>query len=148
METKNSELSLALHHARQSLEDDFNGDLAPVDQIMAVIYELADDYDFLGYGRSRIVFSYGNNHVVKVPISNDGFMDSGREARTSAMEDSFIPIADCHFIPWDEDFEVLLMERVTPIMGLGYSQLPDWVGYVDCAQVGYNSRGAMVAYDL
>lgn len=44
----------------------------------------------------------------------------------------------------------LKMEKVTPLL-VGHhpdSDLPDWVHWVDCAQVGYNDAGELIAYDL
>lgn len=49
-----------------------------------------------------------------------------------------------------EGMDVLVMEKVDihGVSHLGYKDMPDWVGSVDCAQVGYDRNGRLVAYDL
>jgi len=71
-----------------------------------------------------------------------------------------VPIAECHLLPDG----VLVMERVKSINNLnsdegadeltydekrarGYRR-PPWASNVDCEQIGYNSKGDLVAYDL
>jgi hypothetical protein len=32
---------------------------------------------------------------------------------------------------------------------VGYSpNMPDWIEFIDCQQVGYNSRGCLIAFDF
>jgi hypothetical protein len=71
-----------------------------------------------------------------------------------------VPIAECHLLPDG----VLMMERVKSINNLnadegadmlsheekrkfGYRR-PEWARHVDCEQIGYNTKGELVAYDL
>lgn len=103
-------------------------------------------------GRTRAVFDRGDGYMIKVPLNGEGFMANRSESLTSESGDNFIPIAKC----WQEDdtsldkegINVLIMEKVTPITKIDYKELPNWVGYVDCAQVGHTTDGRLVAYDL
>lgn len=109
----------------------------------------------IGYGRTRVVFEFDDENVVKIPFTGEGYMASGYEVKSSNYYkenpvDAYIPTADCRFETiaiGDSEIDVLVMERVTHAR-LGYKDLPDWVMSVDCGQVGYNSRGVLVAYDL
>lgn len=111
-----------------------------------------EKYGIPEVGRTRAVFDRGDGHVIKVPLNGEGFMANRSEALTSASDDTFIPVAKC----WQEErtefpgdtVSVLVMEKVTPIGKINYKELPDWVGYVDCAQVGHDRHGNLVAYDL
>lgn len=81
-------------------------------------------------------------------------------ARTAETRYGQVPIAECHLLPDG----VLMMERVRPVYNLnseegaeqiprdelaqlGY-QRPDWASHVDCEQIGYNTKGELVAFDL
>lgn len=94
-------------------------------------------------GRNRAVFDRGDGFVIKIAVSEDGLSDNLLEARHTAP---VIPLARCHFEMMG-DCEVLIMERVTVWLG-GRSALPDWVDWVDCAQVGHTVDGRLVAFDL
>jgi hypothetical protein len=104
-------------------------------------------------GRTRAVFDRGDGYVVKVPINGEGFSANDREVRTSEAEDPYTPVADCyHDTVYDaspKGVSILVMEKLT-FEGVprSYKDLPDWVGAVDCAQVGYNKKGELVAFDL
>lgn len=109
-------------------------------------------YGVAQVGRTRAVFDRGDGYMIKVPLNGEGFMANRSESLTSESGDPFIPIAKC----WQEDdnsipgegINVLVMEKVTPIGNVSYKDLPNWVGFVDCAQVGYDQSGKLVAYDL
>jgi hypothetical protein len=106
-------------------------------------------------GGKRAVFSVGEHWVLKVPLTWEGDIDNVNEARyyaqTVASEtDEFIPVANCrvhHSLP--SGVALLWMERVVPVtFKYGDPSCPDWVGWVDCGQVGYTADGHLVAYDL
>lgn len=111
-----------------------------------------EKYGVAQVGRTRAVFDRGDGYMVKVPLNGEGFMANRSESLTSASDDTFIPVAKC----WMEEdtsipggsIDILVMEKVTPIEEIDYKKLPDWVGFVDCAQVGHDSKGKLVAYDL
>lgn len=102
-------------------------------------------------GRTRAVFDRGDGYVIKVPINGEGYFSNSREVNGYQMEDPYIPVAEC----WHQDdysitpkgVPTLIMEKVEHCK-LDYRDMPDWVGSVDCAQVGYNKKGELVAYDL
>lgn len=105
-------------------------------------------------GRTRAVFDRGDGYMVKVAMNGEGLMANRSEILTHEEPDSYIPVAPCRMetdysvVP--EGMEVLVMEKVD-IKGashLSYKEMPDWVGSVDCGQVGYDSKGRLVAYDL
>ena len=93
-------------------------------------------------GRTRATFDRGDGTVVKIPFTGEGFASNAFEARHN---DPGISLAKCE-IGWHGDAGFLVMERVTPITD--YTDLPEWTGWVDCAQVGHTADGRLVAYDL
>lgn len=104
-------------------------------------------------GRTRAVFDRGDGYVIKVPINGEGFIANDREVKTAETENPYTPVAHCyHDTLYDvssEGVSVLVMEKLS-FEGVprSYKDLPDWVGAVDCAQVGYNKKGELVAFDL
>ncbi len=46
------------------------------------------------------------------------------------------------------DVGCLLMERLEVINGHGTPNLPYWVDFIDCGQVGYDKKGRLKAYDF
>lgn len=116
------------------------------------IKKFTREYGTPEVGRTRAVFDRGDGYMIKVPLNGEGFMANRSESLTSEAGDDFIPIAKC----WQEDdksipdgeINVLIMEKVTPITTIDYKALPNWVGFVDCAQVGHTKDGKLVAYDL
>lgn len=102
----------------------------------------------IGEGRNRIVYvSECGNYVFKVPINKDGEFNNWCEhVRFNEYKEKWYPLARCHGIP--ESF-ILIMEYVDAdyILHVPVNERPDWVGFVDCAQVGYNKAGELVAYD-
>lgn len=104
-------------------------------------------------GRTRHVLMYEDT-VVKVALDEEGCDANDFEASYSEEhgKDGYIPIADSRIEVWKtpsgRQVAVLVMERVTPYFSASYSEMPDWVGYVDCAQVGHDREGRLVAYDL
>jgi hypothetical protein len=60
-----------------------------------------------------------------------------------------IPVAPCRFEDINEELSVLVMDRVTPVIGaFSDKSMPWWVSFVDCGQVGHLPNGELVAYDL
>lgn len=103
-------------------------------------------------GRTRHVLMY-EDMVVKVALDEEGCDANDFEASYSEEhgKDGYIPIADSRIEVWNtpsgRQVAVLVMERVTPHHA-AYSEMPEWVGSVDCAQVGHDREGRLVAYDL
>jgi hypothetical protein len=98
-------------------------------------------------GRTRAVWVLNEHEVVKIAFNGEGLMASGNEVSASNQEDRYIPVASSRWEVMD-GVDVQVMEKVKPLLGLSYKEMPDWVGYVDGAQVGYNKSGELVAYDL
>lgn len=102
------------------------------------------DWTFIGQGRTRAVFLLpGGRYVVKIPVDEMGYHDNWSEAR-QAKRDGWLykhQVARCRLMKngW------LVMEYVKPATG---EELPDWVGSVDCGQVGWTRDGRLVAYDF
>lgn len=99
--------------------------------------------------RTRVVFlDKDNNQVIKIPLTSEGEMSNYREAKySSSTEETYIKVASCSMVK-DGEVEVLHMEHVVIEPNPYGENMPDWVKSVDCGQVGYNSKGELVAYDL
>lgn len=119
-------------------------------------------------GTTRVAYVDGDK-VLKVPINKDGVnanqLEHAVANRTGHSDRRYskyleIPMAMCFL-----DNQVLIMEKVIPVMDLGevhppfydceetpclevHEKYPDWVWKIDHAQVGYNTSGELVAYDL
>lgn len=105
----------------------------------------------ISYGRNRIVLLMGP-YVIKFPINWNGHADNDWEGSISNPDESEpdynpdnVQYARTR-LAYFEQTPIVFMEQVTPTAE-SYDVLPDWVGYVDCAQVGYNRKGKLVAYD-
>lgn len=100
----------------------------------------------LGEGRHRRGYlTKSGRYVLKVPIHPLGELANRLEA-DDYKNDNFLGkeyLARCKIVIID-NIECLLMDRVT---SAGEEELPDWTGFVDCGQVGYNCHGKLVAYD-
>jgi hypothetical protein len=124
----------------------------------AIQFYLDSGDEILGYGRTRICFANGKDRVIKIPFTCEGYKASSNEVITYGnfqkrsdddwtITSDWIPTAECRFfqIPCS-NVPLLSMERVErPRFG---EPRPEWVDCVDCGQVGYNSKGELVAYDL
>lgn len=115
-------------------------------KVRKLIKQLTHEHGTPLIGRTRAVFDMGNGYMMKVPFNDEGEYANGNEVRASAADDPAIPIAEC-FYNKVGDVDVIMMEKVDRIT-VDYSRMPDWVGYVDCGQVGLNRQGKLVAYDL
>jgi hypothetical protein len=114
-----------------------------------ILEDLADKYGNPSVGRTRAVFDMGDGNVIKVPLNQEGAAASRNEYHSYNMDDPFIPVAKCDFYEEYERVPLLIMEKVDTNVPDRYGKdKPDWVSYVDGAQVGYNSKGELVAYDL
>lgn len=114
------------------------------------------NWKYLGSGRHRVVWLLPSGYVIKIPSDGYGEAANIREANYKKNIVCNIArrifrnqwkVARCRLIP---DTFVLVMEFVTCYSDLDitYEQLPKWAKEVDCSQVGYNSRGELVAYDF
>ena len=105
-------------------------------------------------GRNRIVF-ISDKYVVKLPWTNAGVADNDWEGSVSNIPDA--PYNDYQVIyartrlHYEANIPVLFMERVeymnTDDIKAKFGREPEWVGYVDCGQVGLSRTGKLVAYD-
>lgn len=104
-------------------------------------------------GRTRCTFMFGR-YVVKLPITHAGVGDNDWEgsvsngpdqneeehvqyARTRMHYEDSIPVLFMEYVEWARTAEI--------VARLGHE--PDWVGCVDCGQVGFNRAGKLVAFD-
>lgn len=102
--------------------------------------------------RTRNVFIY-QKVVVKLPIDSLGFMANDWEGSISNTPESFnhpyyVQYPRTRLYYW-KGIPILWMEKVeiADWTDKSYSDFPDWVGSVDCGQVGYTRKGRLVAYD-
>lgn len=110
-------------------------------ELKEILAFFQNKFPSIGQGRNRIVFGISENYVAKIPINEKGVFDNGYERRCFKRGHVAYPYARCRMLG---DF-VLIMERLN--LKVNKEDLPDWVKYVDCAQVGWNSRGKLKIYD-
>lgn len=94
---------------------------------------------WLGHGRHRAAFLSNGGNVIKVPMCGNGVSDNAFEAAEFKRNPKYK--ARCRRAGL-----LLVMEFVKQHSCLAYD-LPKWTHYIDCQQVGYNSKGTLVAYD-
>ena len=108
---------------------------------------------YIGKGLGREVFdSRSKYNVWKLPYArsfHDGDEENFREYN------SFISglyqyegrnyLARCRLINTSDNRNVLVMEKVE--YAEYQNNMPFWVNFVDCQQVGFNFKGQLVAYD-
>lgn len=101
----------------------------------------------IAQGRHRRVFE-SKHCVVKLPISLEGNSANLHEAYTFKTNPNYI-YARCRLIRIG-DLYVLFMEKVRTRFNPydKNEKFPDWVDSIDCGQVGFNSKGKLVAYDF
>ena len=127
----------------------FRDDHLPVrERFAAVAADLSMTYPY-EVGRTRIVFHVTASEVVKVPRTEEGMLASSGEAHWSEKngKTGYIPVADTR-IDFIDDVPVLRMEKIRHPTKAERRAFPDWTGSVDCAQVGYDRHGVLVAFDL
>lgn len=126
----------------------------------ALQYFIDSSAEFIGCGTTRICFADGPDRVVKIAYSDHGAFASLREIENYKNfthlpeyerfdpEVDYIPTAACRYLNLGfSHIKLLTMERIWEFPK-AYDDLPRWVNWVDCGQVGYNSVGELVAYDL
>lgn len=100
----------------------------------------ANGYTIAGTGSKRAAYlSPCKKHVIKVPINHIGIMENYLEHRkySDSCLVSRSKLAKCMLAK-----NLIIMEYITPTS----ETLPMWCDEFD-NQVGYNSKGALVAYD-
>ena len=101
----------------------------------------------IGDGRNRIVF--GNEwYVFKIPRTASGFSENVLEHQyyRGRNAESF-PMASCKLVHVC-DIPILVMELVKELpYDYDREEIPWWVDFIDCQQVGLNRAGNLVAYD-
>lgn len=107
----------------------------------------------LSSGRNRdVYFLPGKKYIVKIPRNEDGMWDNATEHdwrhAKDAWSQTFRCNANCRMVPGSY---LLVMEYVRPVdsdeIRAMFGEVPDWVGCVDCGQVGLNRKGELKAYD-
>lgn len=110
----------------------------------------------LGQGRNRMVFLLPSGlNVIKVPLNEDGIIDNWHEhciRSTGNPYDHQKTRARCRILPGSN---CLIMEYLTvmfyPDLLEYYTprkmKIPDWIGSIDCSQVGLSLTGKVKAYD-
>lgn len=113
-----------------------------IPELLNLVTALCEKYgDPIGGGRNRSVWKTGNGNVVKVPRNQFGVTDNYTEA--SDQGDKLL--ANCKMI-LIEDHPIVVMEWIEWYVG-DFSDLPEWCGFIDCCQVGYNKNGVLKAFD-
>ena len=108
--------------------------------ITRLILKYGPPFDF---GRNRLVFA--NDHIVfKFPRNHAGMADNDWEGSCSAPY-----LARGKWLEID-GFICVMQERVQRLYAdaICPKKLPDWVGSIDCCQVGYDRQGKLRAYDF
>ena len=121
---------------------------------LALAQRLLLKYGSVELGRNRLVF-HSKFAVLKVPTCHDGICDNDWEgsicggiARSREWENQ--EEANYPNTRWLEldGFICCMMEKVKPLEFKDYSEVPDWVGSIDCGQVGTSViSGRLVAFD-
>jgi hypothetical protein len=101
-------------------------------------------------GRNRLVL-FSKFAVIKVPLNDDGLCDNdwegsivgGKAYKQSNINEICYP--NTKYLVLD-GLICVMMEKVI-VSNEGYDELPDWVKFIDCGQVGYDRSGRLVAYD-
>jgi hypothetical protein len=107
--------------------------------------KITDPSNIIGEGRNRIVYSLNDRFVIKIAKNSYGECNNYKEHKIFANNGKFgwdFPIAWCKL--YRSNSLYLIMEKLKPA---NYDNLPGWVSYVDCCQVGIDFKGNLVAYD-
>jgi hypothetical protein len=120
-----------------------DGEFSEAPHLIPVFESLVEQYGDPWCGRTRATFDRGDGFVIKFPLDEEGALATSNE---SAWSSDFIPLAKCE-MEFIDDVPVLVMEKVEMVT-VDYNEMPTWVGFVDCGQVGRNADGELVAYDL
>jgi len=115
--------------------------------IEVAVDEAQKNLKVLGEGRNRITFELNDRFVLKVPLNEYGVLDNETEAKMYRnRSDGDIRLARCRKVLNSFGLPLLVMERVD-IDSVESLELPHWVDFIDCSQVGYTKKGELVAYD-
>jgi hypothetical protein len=123
-------------------------DILPREHLSRLLRRHTARYGQPFVGTTRAVFEVNDYWVLKVPLSDDGYVANEREARWT--DHDFIPLAPCQkYFAMPSGILMLWMHSVTPVV-LRHDDpdYPEWGGFVDCCQVGWTRGGRLVAYDL
>lgn len=144
--------------------DDIAANGAITNAAVAIAEALSGEYGQPLVGRTRMVFVDRVQGVVyKLPLNYEGISANQLEAQSSlrqreSAESAYVPIAPCELL-LDKDID-LVADRSSdsgiPILKMEYlqsveipiSEMPTWVQSVDCAQVGIDQHGDLLAFDL
>lgn len=102
---------------------------------------LTEKYGQPDCGRNRACF-FSKHCVIKFPLNANGEADNDWEASCSGET-----LAKGRWIEIN-GFICVIQEKLNYVENFSYSALPDWVGSVDCGQVGYDKKGNLKAYDF
>ena len=117
------------------------------ERIEKSLKEAKEKYMFLAEGRQRIVFLKDNQWVIKVPKDEWGLLSNEQEFNRYKLFGKIgdiVAYAECYLQDDENGISLLVMEKVEQ---LPIKDQPDWAKYVDCGQVGKNTKGEIVAYD-
>lgn len=109
----------------------------------AILAKLIEKYGQPECGRNRACF-ISKHCVLKFPLNDGGVADNDWEGSCSG---------DIYAVgKWLQigEFVCVMQEKLTliPEEAFSYATLPDWVGSVDCGQVGYDKKGRLKAFDF
>lgn len=112
-----------------------------------------DKYGMPKLGTSRATY-ISKSCVFKIPISLEGFRLNDWEGSLCSIGEEgteyYIPLAKSKLL-YINDIPVVAMERVIEAslddIKEKYGFIPDFVSAVDMGQVGFDSKGKLVAYD-
>lgn len=109
----------------------------------AILKRLTAKYGEPSCGKDRAAF-ISKHCVLKFPINDCGEMANDWEG--SLISDT---TAKGKWLEID-GFVCVMQEKLVEVDWSvnEYSDFPDWVGCIDCGQVGYDRRGRLKAYDF
>ncbi len=113
------------------------------DRAESALKKLINKYGQPQCGRNRAAF-ISKHCVIKFPLNDDGVADCDWEGSYSGEH-----LAKGRWIQID-GFVCVIQEklRLIPNKEFSYANLPDWVGSIDCGQVGYDKKDRLKAYDF
>lgn len=122
--------------------------------LLALYERYFDRANSMTYGRNRAVFFF-DKFVVKLPMNWGGVGDNDWEGSISNGPDAESCSWQVLFartrLAYVNQYPIVFMERVEHAkyndLRQLYGKVPDWVGCVDCGQVGFTRSGKLVAYD-
>lgn len=136
--------------------EELSDDLRLKETVKNLIIKLSEKYTFIGAGRNRAVFLLkSGNFVVKIPVNYSGMTDNSYEL--NQKNETKKPVGNEMFFPavrsvMLSDLNCLIVEKIEPVSEENYKKktgkrFPDWVGFIDCHQVGLNKDDILMPYD-